>query len=61
MSKTNLLRNVEITINEALKRLSQINGLEKISLENEFKEWIEAIQSDEKTYDVLYVNKIELD
>mgnify|MGYP001318272020 CR=1 FL=1 len=61
MSQTRLLSSVEVTINEALKRLTEIGGLEKKSLESEFKEWIDAIQSDEKAYDVLYINKIELD
>ena len=58
MSKTSLLGCVEVTINEALKRLSKLEGQDKNSLRNEFKEWINAIESDEKNYDVLYINKI---
>ena len=61
ISQNKILSSVEITINEALKRLSKISGLEKLSIENEFKEWIDVLQNDEKTYDVLYINKIELD
>ncbi len=58
MSKTRLLGCVEVTINETLKRLSKLEGQDKNCLRNEFKEWIDAIDSDEKFYDVLYINKI---
>ncbi len=58
MSKENLLISIEVIINESLKRLSKLEGKEKISLHDEFREWIDAIESDEKEYDVLYINKI---
>ena len=59
MSRTRLLGSVEVTINNALKRLSKLNGEDKSSLKNEFREWIDAIDSDEKIYDVLYINKLK--
>ncbi len=58
MSKTNLLGCCEITINYVIKRLSQLEGQNKKALESEFGEWLTAINSDEKDYDVLYINKI---
>tara|TARA_Y100001968_G_C19359090_1_gene718763 strand:- start:669 stop:851 length:183 start_codon:yes stop_codon:yes gene_type:complete len=60
MSKTRLIGSVEVTINETLRRLSKIEGNDKQSLHNEFKEWIEAIESKDKKYDVLYINKINI-
>ena len=59
MSKTNLLNSCEDTINSVLKRLSMLEGRNKKALAGEFKEWIEAIESDDRNYDVLYVNKID--
>ena len=48
----------EVTINYALKRLSVLEGKNKKALEDEFKEWLDAIESDYKNYDVLFINKI---
>ena len=58
MSKTSLLSSCEVTINAALHRLSKLEGQNKKALENEFKEWLNAIESNEKNYDILYINKI---
>tara|TARA_Y100001968_G_C19353926_1_gene716189 strand:- start:254 stop:430 length:177 start_codon:yes stop_codon:yes gene_type:complete len=58
VSKTNLLGSCEVTINTTLKRLSVLEGENKKALESEFKEWLEAINSDDKNYDVLYLKKI---
>jgi len=58
MSKTTLLGSVEVTINDALKRLSKLDGLDKKALKSEFREWINAIDSYDKNYDVLFINKI---
>ncbi len=59
MSKTSLLGSCEVTINSAMRRLSKLQGQNKKALESEFREWIEAIESDEKNYDVLYIQKID--
>ena len=58
MSKTNLLGSCEVTINSVLRRLSKLDGKNKQALESEFREWIIAIEGDNKNYDVLYTNKI---
>ncbi len=58
MSKTRLIGSCEATINMALKRLSEIEGKNKKALYSEFKEWLEAIESNNNKYDVLYINKI---
>tara|TARA_B100001250_G_C19235883_1_gene544355 strand:- start:23 stop:208 length:186 start_codon:yes stop_codon:yes gene_type:complete len=59
MSKTRLIGSVEVTINQAIKRISRLEGHEKKSLHSEFREWIEAINSDDRNYDVLFINKID--
>ena len=58
MSKSNILGSCEVTINSVLQRLSNLEGQDKKALETEFKEWINAIESPYKNYDVLYANKI---
>ena len=59
MSKTNIIGTCEVTINSALKRISKLEGKNKQALECEFREWINAIESINKNYDVLYINKID--
>ena len=58
MYKTRLAASVECTINSALNRLSKLEGENRKALKNEFREWINAIEGDDKNYDVLYINKI---
>ena len=58
MSRTTLLSSCETTINSAIQRISKLKGKNKKALESEYKEWIDAIDSDNKNYDVLYINKI---
>ena len=58
MSNSSLMGSCEVTINYALKRLSVLEGKNKKALEDEFKEWLDAIESDYKNYDVLFINKI---
>ena len=58
MSKLSLLGSCEVTINSALNRISKLEGLDRKALKSEFREWINAIDSDNKNYDVLYINKI---
>mgnify|MGYP001300780603 CR=1 FL=1 len=58
MSKVSLIDSCEVTINSAIKRLSTLEGKNKKALESEFKEWIDAIESDNKNYNVLFINKI---
>ena len=58
MSKTNIIGSCEVTINSAVKRISKLEGKNKQALEAEFREWLDAINSINKNYDVLYINKI---
>jgi len=58
MSISRLIGSCEVTINYALMRLSVLEGKNKRAFENEFREWLEAIESDYKNYDVLFINKI---
>ena len=58
MSSTSLVGSCNVTINTALMRLSKLEGDNKKALECEFKEWIYAIESGNRNYDVLYLNKI---
>ena len=58
MKKISLLESCEVTINSTLKKLSQLEGKNKEALESEFREWLNAIESDEKNYDILYLYKI---
>tara|TARA_B100000579_G_scaffold363854_1_gene322562 strand:- start:230 stop:484 length:255 start_codon:yes stop_codon:yes gene_type:complete len=59
MNKSNVIISCEVIINYALKRLSKLDGKNKLALENEYKEWINALGSDEKHYEVLHINKID--
>ena len=58
MSNRNLVGSCEVTITSAINRLSKLEGKNKKALECEFREWINAIESNNKNYDVLYINKI---
>ncbi len=58
MTKATLIGCCEVTLNTALKRISQLEGQNKKALEDEFKEWINVIESNNQNYDVLYINKI---
>ena len=58
MSKTSLIGCCEVTINFALNRISKLEGPDKAALQSEFREWIDAIESKENNYDVIYINEI---
>ncbi len=59
MSRTKLLGTIEVTINDVIKRLSKLEGLEKTALYMEYKEWIDSINSYDKHYDVLFLKKLD--
>ena len=59
MSKTNIIGSCEVTVNYAVKRISKLEGKNKQALKAEFREWIDAIDSINKNYDVLFINKID--
>ena len=57
MSNLPLLNSIEITMNSTLKRLNQISDADHVALEQEFKEWLVAIDNGDNKYDVLYLKK----
>ena len=59
MSKTSLIGTCEVAINTALKRLSKINGNDKKAIQSEFREWLNAVETNNKNYEVLYIDKID--
>tara|TARA_Y100001968_G_C18855000_1_gene479861 strand:- start:269 stop:454 length:186 start_codon:yes stop_codon:yes gene_type:complete len=59
MSKKRLVSSVEIIINETIKRQTKLSGKDKTALKSEFREWIDGIGDNSKSYDVLFMNKIE--
>ena len=56
-----LKRTLEVTMNDAVKRLKELNGLDKKALKEEYKEWIEAIDHNNKQPHVLYANQINIE
>tara|TARA_B100000579_G_scaffold64478_1_gene47714 strand:- start:557 stop:736 length:180 start_codon:yes stop_codon:yes gene_type:complete len=58
MVNLSLIGSCEVTQNFVLKRLSVLEGKNKKPLENEFKHWLEAIESDYKNDDVVFITKI---
>ena len=56
-----LKKTLEVTMNDAVKRLKQLNGLDKKALREEYKEWIEAIDNNKDQPHVLYANQINIE
>ena len=60
MSKTRLVGCCEVTINSALTRLSKLEGKNKLALASEFKEWINAIESDDNFRQIIETSRPEI-
>ena len=56
-----LKRTLEVTINDALKRLTELDGLEKKALKDEYREWIQASEGSKDQPHVLYANQINIE
>ena len=56
-----LKRTLEVTMNDAVKRLKELDGLDKKALREEYKEWIEAIDNNKQQPHVLYANQINIE
>ena len=56
-----LKRTLEVTMNDASKRLMKLDGLDKIALTEEYKEWIQASEGGKDQPHVLYVNQITIE
>ena len=56
-----LKRTLEVTMNDASKRLMELEGLDKKALKEEFKEWIQASEGSKDQPHVLYANQINIE
>ena len=56
-----LKRTLEVTMNDASKRLMELDGLDKKALRDEYKELIEAIDNNKDQPHVLYANQINIE
>ena len=56
-----LKRTLEVTMNDALKRLIELDGLDKKALTEEYKEWIQASEGSKDQPHVLYANQINIE
>ena len=56
-----LKRTLEVTMNDAVKRINELDGLNEKALRDEYKEWIEASEGIKDQPHVLYANQINID
>ena len=56
-----LKRTLEVTMNDAVKRINELDGLNKKALRDEYKEWIEASEGSKDQPHVLYANQINIE
>ena len=56
-----LKRTLEVTMNDASKRLMELDGLDKKALKEEYKEWIQASVGSKEQPHVLYANQINIE
>ena len=56
-----LKRTLEVTMNDASKRLMELDGLDKKALKEEYKEWIQASEGSKQQPHVLYANQINIE
>ena len=56
-----LKRALEVTMNDAVKRINELDGLNKKALREEYKEWIEASEGSKDQPHVLYANQINIE
>ena len=54
-------RTLEVTMNDASKRLMELDGLDKKALTEEYREWIEAREGSKDQPHVLYANQINIE
>ena len=56
-----LKRTLEVTMNDASKRLMELDGLDKKALTEEYKEWIQASEGSKDQPHVLYASQINIE
>ena len=56
-----LKRTLEVTMNDAVKRLNELDGLDRKAIKEEYKEWIQASEGSKDHPHVLYANQINIE
>ena len=56
-----LKRALEVTMNDAVKRINELDGLNEKALREEYREWIEASEGSKDQPHVLYANQINIE
>jgi len=56
-----LKRTLEVTMNDAVKRINELDGLNEKAIREEYKEWLEASESSKTQPHVLYANQINIE
>ena len=56
-----LKRTLEVTMNDAVKRINKLDGLNEKALREEYKEWIEASEGSKDQPHVLYAKQINIE
>ena len=56
-----LKRALEVTMNDAKKRINELDGLNEKALREEYQEWIEASEGRKDQPHVLYANQINIE
>ena len=56
-----LKRTLEVTMNDAPKRLMELDGLDKKALKEEYKKWIQASEGSKEQPHVLYATQINIE
>ena len=56
-----LKKTLEVKMNDAVKRINKLDGLNKKALREEYKEWIDASEGSKDHPHVLYANQINIE
>ena len=56
-----LKKTLEVTMNDVVKRINELDGLNEKALREEYKEWIEASEGIKDQPHVLYANQINIE
>ena len=56
-----LKRTLEVTMNDTVKRINELDGLNEKALREEYKEWIVASEGSKDQPHVLYANQINIE
>ena len=56
-----LKRALEVTMNDAVKRINELDGMNEKALREEYKEWIESSEGSQDKPHFLYANQINIE